>query len=56
MVGTNFPIERLAGDFGSLYELVVAGLQDLSDQQRADVSPAPRDASTGYRSDSAERL
>jgi hypothetical protein len=28
---------RLAGDFGSLYELVVASLHDLSDQQRAEV-------------------
>jgi predicted TIM-barrel fold metal-dependent hydrolase len=37
MVGTNFPVERLAGDFGSLYELVVASLPDLSDQQRAEV-------------------
>jgi predicted TIM-barrel fold metal-dependent hydrolase len=37
MVGTNFPVDRLAGDFGSLYELVVTNLQDLSDQQRVEV-------------------
>jgi predicted TIM-barrel fold metal-dependent hydrolase len=37
MVGSNFPVERLAGDFRSLYELVLACLQDLSVQQRADV-------------------
>jgi predicted TIM-barrel fold metal-dependent hydrolase len=37
MVGSNFPVERLAGDFGSLYALIVAGLKDLSDEQRADV-------------------
>jgi predicted TIM-barrel fold metal-dependent hydrolase len=37
MVGSNFPVERLAGDFGSLYELVLASLRDLSNEQRADV-------------------
>jgi predicted TIM-barrel fold metal-dependent hydrolase len=37
MVGSNFPVERLAGDFRSLYELVLACLQDLSAEQRADV-------------------
>jgi predicted TIM-barrel fold metal-dependent hydrolase len=37
MVGSNFPVERLAGDFSSLYELVLACLQDLSAEQRADV-------------------
>jgi len=37
MVGSNFPVERLAGDFGSLYRLVLATLWDLSNEQRADV-------------------
>jgi predicted TIM-barrel fold metal-dependent hydrolase len=37
MVGSNFPVERLAGDFSSLYELVLTCLQDLSAEQRADV-------------------
>lgn len=37
MVGSNFPVEGLAGDFGSLYELVLASLRDLSNEQRADV-------------------
>jgi predicted TIM-barrel fold metal-dependent hydrolase len=37
MVGSNFPVERLAGDFGSLYDLVLACLQDLSEEQRAEV-------------------
>ena len=37
MVGSNFPVDRLAGDFGSLYELILASLKDLSDEQRADV-------------------
>ena len=37
MAGSNFPVERLAGDFGSLYQLVLATLRDLSNEQRADV-------------------
>jgi predicted TIM-barrel fold metal-dependent hydrolase len=37
MVGSNFPVERLAGDFRSLYDLVLACLQGLSSQQRGDV-------------------
>jgi predicted TIM-barrel fold metal-dependent hydrolase len=37
MVGSNFPVERLAGDFNSLSALVLACLQDLSAEQRADV-------------------
>jgi predicted TIM-barrel fold metal-dependent hydrolase len=37
MVGSNFPVERLAGDFRSLYKLVLACLRDLSAEQRADV-------------------
>ena len=37
MIGSNFPVERLAGDFGSLYELILASLKSLSDEQRADV-------------------
>jgi predicted TIM-barrel fold metal-dependent hydrolase len=37
MFGSNFPVERLAGDFNSLYELVLARLRDLSAEQRADV-------------------
>jgi predicted TIM-barrel fold metal-dependent hydrolase len=36
MVGSNFPVERMAGDFRSLYELVLVCLQDLSAEQRAD--------------------
>jgi predicted TIM-barrel fold metal-dependent hydrolase len=40
MVGSNFPVERLAGDFSSLYELVLGCLQDLSAEQRADVLSA----------------
>jgi predicted TIM-barrel fold metal-dependent hydrolase len=37
IVGSNFPVERLAGDFNSLYELVLASLEDLSEEQRAAV-------------------
>jgi predicted TIM-barrel fold metal-dependent hydrolase len=37
MVGSNFPVERLAGDLRSLYELTLVSLKDLSDDQRADV-------------------
>jgi predicted TIM-barrel fold metal-dependent hydrolase len=37
MVGSNFPVERLAGDFSSLYELVLSCLRDLPGEQRADV-------------------
>jgi predicted TIM-barrel fold metal-dependent hydrolase len=37
MVGSNFPVERRAGDFSSLCELVVTCLRDLSDEQCADV-------------------
>jgi predicted TIM-barrel fold metal-dependent hydrolase len=37
MVGSNFPVEKLAGDFGSLYDLILTSLQQLSDEQRADV-------------------
>ena len=37
MIGSNFPVERLAGDFGSLYQLVLASLRDLSNEQRAAV-------------------
>jgi predicted TIM-barrel fold metal-dependent hydrolase len=37
MVGSNFPVERLAGDFSSLYELVLSCLRDLSDEQRVEV-------------------
>jgi predicted TIM-barrel fold metal-dependent hydrolase len=37
MVGSNFPVERLAGDFGSLYDLILTCLADLSEEQRAEV-------------------
>jgi predicted TIM-barrel fold metal-dependent hydrolase len=37
MGGSNFPIERLAGGFAQWYELVLATLAELSDEQRADV-------------------
>ena len=37
MVGSNFPVERMAGDFSALEELVLAFLEDLSAEQRADV-------------------
>jgi predicted TIM-barrel fold metal-dependent hydrolase len=37
MVGSNFPVESLAGDFGSLYELVLASLRELSREERAEV-------------------
>ncbi len=37
MVGSNFPVERLAGGFGSWYELTLGTLAELSDEQRADV-------------------
>ena len=37
MVGSNIPVEKLAGDFGSLYDLILTSLQQLSDEQRADV-------------------
>ena len=37
MVGSNFPVEKLAGDFGPLYDLILTSLQELSDEQRADV-------------------
>jgi predicted TIM-barrel fold metal-dependent hydrolase len=37
MIGSNFPVERLAGDFSSLYELVLSCLRDLPGEQRADV-------------------
>jgi predicted TIM-barrel fold metal-dependent hydrolase len=37
MFGSNFPVERLAGDFESLYGLVLAALDGLSAQELADV-------------------
>lgn len=37
MIGSNFPVQRLAGDFGSWYGLVLATLDGLSDHDRADV-------------------
>jgi predicted TIM-barrel fold metal-dependent hydrolase len=37
MFGSNFPVERLAGGFGALYEVVLAALADLSDDERAEV-------------------
>ena len=37
MVGSNFPVEKLAGDFAPLYDLILTSLQALSDERRADV-------------------
>jgi predicted TIM-barrel fold metal-dependent hydrolase len=37
MVGSNFPVERLAGGFGPWYEVVLASLDGLPDHARADV-------------------
>jgi predicted TIM-barrel fold metal-dependent hydrolase len=37
MIGSNFPVERLAGGFGPWYELVLASLDGLSGHERADV-------------------
>jgi predicted TIM-barrel fold metal-dependent hydrolase len=37
MVGSNFPVERLAGGFGPWYELVLASLDRLPDHERAEV-------------------
>jgi len=37
MVGSNFPVEKLTGDFGPLYDLILTSLQQLTDEQRADV-------------------
>jgi predicted TIM-barrel fold metal-dependent hydrolase len=37
MFGSNFPVERLAGDFQSLYQLVLATLDGLSAEERAEV-------------------
>lgn len=37
MVGSNFPVEKLAGDFASLYDLMLTSLQALSDDERAGV-------------------
>jgi predicted TIM-barrel fold metal-dependent hydrolase len=37
MVGSNFPVERLAGGFGPWYELVLASLDGLPGHERAEV-------------------
>jgi predicted TIM-barrel fold metal-dependent hydrolase len=37
MFGSNFPVERLSGDFGSLYAAVLDALRDLSEDERAAV-------------------
>jgi predicted TIM-barrel fold metal-dependent hydrolase len=37
MVGSNFPVERLAGGFASLYEIVLATLEGLPDNERDEV-------------------
>ncbi|MBO0769916.1 MAG: amidohydrolase family protein [Actinobacteria bacterium] len=37
MVGSNFPVERLAGGFGSWYQLVLAALEGLPGDDRAEV-------------------
>ncbi|MGN6166762.1 MAG: amidohydrolase family protein [Solirubrobacteraceae bacterium] len=37
MFGSNFPVERLAGEFGPLYEVVLATLAELSGAERAEV-------------------
>jgi len=37
MVGSNFPVERLSGGFGSWWELLLATLDGLPDHDRAEV-------------------
>ena len=37
MVGSNFPVERLAGGFSEVYRIMVASLRELSVSERADV-------------------
>jgi predicted TIM-barrel fold metal-dependent hydrolase len=37
MAGSNFPVERLAGGFGSWWELILATLDGLPDHDRAEV-------------------
>lgn len=37
MVGSNFPVERLAGGFRSLYDMVSTSLRELTDEQRTEV-------------------
>jgi predicted TIM-barrel fold metal-dependent hydrolase len=37
MVGSNFPVEKLAGGFAQLYDLVLASLEGLSEDERAEV-------------------
>jgi predicted TIM-barrel fold metal-dependent hydrolase len=37
MFGSNLPVERMAGRFGELYELVLATLADLSEPERGEV-------------------
>jgi predicted TIM-barrel fold metal-dependent hydrolase len=37
MVGSNFPVERLAGGFSEVYRIMAASLRELSVSERADV-------------------
>ncbi|MGZ4620417.1 MAG: amidohydrolase family protein, partial [Frankiaceae bacterium] len=37
MFGSNLPVERMAGGFEGLYELVLATLADLSEPERGEV-------------------
>jgi predicted TIM-barrel fold metal-dependent hydrolase len=37
MIGSNFPVERMAGSFGESYRTLFAGLDELSEDDRADV-------------------
>jgi predicted TIM-barrel fold metal-dependent hydrolase len=37
MFGSNFPVERLGGDFPALYELMRSAIDHLSEDERAEV-------------------
>lgn len=37
MIGSNFPVERLAGGLRSLYDMVSTSLRELTDEQRTEV-------------------
>jgi predicted TIM-barrel fold metal-dependent hydrolase len=37
MIGSNFPVEKLAGGFTPLYDLVLATLHGLSGDERTEV-------------------
>jgi L-fuconolactonase len=37
MFASNFPVDRLAGDFASVYDLALGALSDLPEVARAEV-------------------